>query len=90
MVYTDDIGDLMGCYDGYDGPTNEPDYTPSLYELDDWWRHNGIWDREQASGILVENYDGETALYLESTDDWWENLTNEQKLEVYNEFFEEQ
>ena len=90
MVYTDDIGDLMGCYDGYDGPTNEPDYAPSLYELDDWWRHNGIWDREQASGILVENYDGETALYLESTDDWWENLTNEQKLEVYNEFFEEQ
>ena len=90
MVYTDDIGDLMGCYDGYDGPTNEPDYAPSLYELDDWWQHNGIWDREQASGILVENYDGETALYLESTDDWWENLTNEQKLEVYNEFFEEQ
>ena len=89
MVYTDDIGDLMGCYDGYDGPTNEPDYTPSLYELDDWWRHNGIWDREQASGILVENYDGETALYLESTDDWWENLTDEQKLQVYNEFFEE-
>ena len=22
---TDDIGDLMGMYDGYDGPTNEPD-----------------------------------------------------------------
>lgn len=58
--------------------------------IEGWWRHNGIWDREQASGILVENYDGETALYLESTDDWWENLTDEQKLEVYNEFFEEQ
>lgn len=60
------------------------------YIIEDWWRHNGIWDREQASGILVENYDGETALYLESTDDWWDSLTDKQKLEVYNEFFEEQ
>ena len=54
-----------------------------------WWRHNGIWDREQASGILVENYDGETALYLESTDDWWDALTDIQKQQVYEEFFEE-
>ena len=88
-VYTTDIGDLMGCYDGYDGPTNESDYTPSLYELDNWWRHNGIWDREQASGILVEDYDGETELYLESTDDWWDDLTYAEKLNVYDEFFEE-
>lgn len=57
--------------------------------IENWWRHNGIWDREQASGILVENFDGETAIYLDATDDWWENLTDEQKLEVYNEFFEE-
>ena len=90
MVYTDDIGDLMGCHDGYDGPTNEPDYNPSLYELDDWWRHNGIWDREQASGILVENFDGETQIYLDATDDWWEGLTTAQKLQVYEDFFEEQ
>jgi hypothetical protein len=90
MVYTDDIGDLMGCYDGYDGPTNEPDFAPSLYELDDWWRHNGIWDREQASGILVENFDGETQFYLESTDDWWDSLSDRQKQTVYDEFFEEQ
>ena len=34
MVYTDDIGDLMGCYDGYDGPTNEPDYNESDTRLD--------------------------------------------------------
>ena len=47
--------------------------------IESWWRHNGIWDREQASGILVENYDGETALYLESTDDWWDDLTDIQK-----------
>lgn len=58
--------------------------------IESWWRHNGIWDREQASGILVENYDGETALYLESTDDWWDNLTDAQKQEVYEDFFNEQ
>lgn len=58
--------------------------------IESWWRHNGIWDREQASGILVENYDGETALYLESTDDWWESLTDIQKQQVYEDFFNEQ
>jgi hypothetical protein len=58
--------------------------------IESWWRHNGIWDREQASGILVENYDGETALYLESTDDWWFGLTDIQKQEVYEDFFSEQ
>ena len=57
--------------------------------IESWWRHNGIWDREQASGILVENYDGETALYLESTDDWWNRLTDDEKREVYDEFFDE-
>jgi hypothetical protein len=57
--------------------------------IESWWRHNGIWDREQASGILVENYDGETALYLESTDDWWFGLTDIQKQEVYEDFFSE-
>ena len=56
--------------------------------IESWWRHNGIWDREQASGILVENYDGETALYLESTDDWWDDLTDKQKQEVYEDFFD--
>ena len=57
--------------------------------IESWWRHNGIWDREKASGILVENYDGETALYLESTDDWWNALTDDEKREVYDEFFDE-
>ena len=57
--------------------------------IESWWRHNRIWDREQASAILVENYDGETALYLESTDDWWDDLTDIQKQQVYEEFFEE-
>ena len=57
--------------------------------IEDWWRHLGIWDREQASGYLVENYDGETDLYLEATDEWWESLSYEQKQEVYDEFFDE-
>lgn len=58
--------------------------------IEDWWRHNGIWDREQASGILVENYDGETDLYLEATDEWWDGLTPDQKKEVYEDFFNEE
>ena len=57
--------------------------------IETWWRHNGIWDREQASGILVENFDGETDLYLDATDDWWDELSDREKLEVYNEFFDE-
>jgi hypothetical protein len=61
-----------------------------MYIIESWWRHNGIWDREQASGILVENYDGETALYLESTDDWWNALADDEKREVYDNFFTEE
>ena len=62
----------------------------NMYIIESWWRHNGIWDREQASGILVENYDGETALYLESTDDWWNTLADDEKREVYDNFFTEE
>ena len=58
--------------------------------IESWWRHNGVWDREQASGILVENYDGETAIYLATTDDWWDSLSDKQKQEVYEEFFNEE
>ena len=57
--------------------------------IESWWRHNGIWDREQASGILVENFDGETQIYLDTTDDWWFDLTDEEKQDVYNDFFNE-
>lgn len=57
--------------------------------IESWWRHNGVWDREQASGILYENYDGETQIYMESTDEWWESLSDEQKQAVYEQFFEE-
>ena len=61
----------------------------SMNQIENWWKHNGIWDREQASGILVENYDGEWAIYLSATDDWWDNLTDDQKREVYEDFFSE-
>lgn len=61
-----------------------------MNRIESWWRHNGIWDREQASGILVENFDGETELYLDATDDWWDGLSDSEKREVYEEFFEEQ
>lgn len=61
----------------------------SMSVIEDWWRHNGIWDREQASGILLEDYDGEHGYYLESTDDWWYSLTPAQKRQVYDEFFDE-
>ena len=57
--------------------------------IEDWWRHLGTYDRQQVSGYLLENYDGETAIYLEATDEWWESLSEKQKLEVYNEYFEE-
>lgn len=60
------------------------------HNIERWWTHLGIWDRQQASGYLVENYDGETQIYLESTDEWWESLTNEQKAKVYEDFFTEE
>lgn len=58
--------------------------------IEDWWRHLGIWDRQQASGYLYENYDGETQIYLEATDEWWESLSGAQKRDVFMEFFSEE
>lgn len=60
-----------------------------ITNINEWWRHNGVWDRQQASGILFENFDGETAIYLQVTDDWWDDLSVEEKFNVYREFFEE-
>lgn len=53
--------------------------------VEDWWRHNGNFDREQASGMPHNNDDN----YLQKTDDWWESLSDEEKMRIYNEFFEE-
>lgn len=53
--------------------------------VEDWWRHNGSFDREQASGIPHEGDDN----YLQKTDEWWESLSDEAKMQIYNDFFEE-
>ena len=58
--------------------------------VEEWWRHCGCWDREQASGILYENFDGEQGLYLETTDRWWNSLSQNEKEKVYTEFFSEE
>lgn len=58
-----------------------------MYIIESWWRHQGALDREQASGI---KYDWTNlAEYLDKTDEWWDSLTDKEKQEVYNEFFEE-
>ena len=54
--------------------------------IENWWRHNGIADRIQASGIYCR-WDIQT--YLQITDDWWGGLSNKEKKQVYKEFFEE-
>ena len=57
------------------------------HNIEDWWRHNGCYDRQQASGIP---YDGDDEDYLQKTDDWWNDLTAEDKEDVYNDFFTEE
>lgn len=55
------------------------------YQIEDWWRHNGCWDREQASGIAYNEEDD----YLSITDNWWDSLTMQEKEQVFNDFFED-
>ena len=61
-------------------------YQIEMYQIENWWKHNGCFDREQASGILYILPMGE---YLAKTDDWWDSLTDGQKKEVYEDFFSE-
>lgn len=62
-----------------------------MYQIENWWKHNGCYDREQASGILyIRNGKKEPmGEYLAKTDDWWNGLTDEEKKEVYEDFFSE-
>ena len=55
-------------------------------KLDDWWRHNGVADRIQASGIYVTT---DIQDYLRLTDDWWYSRTIEEKRDICEEFFSE-
>lgn len=56
------------------------------YSIEIWWKHNGCYDREQASGIP---YNCSVSDYLNKTEDWWESLSDREKLDVYLDFFEE-
>lgn len=58
-------------------------FVTPLHILEDWWRHNGLYDREQASGIPRDDD------YLTTTDNWWNGLLHEEKEAVYAEFFNE-
>lgn len=57
--------------------------------IESWWRHNGAFDRAQASGIPYESGVTNLAEYLAKTDDWWDGLSDEEKVKVYEEFFSE-
>ena len=54
-------------------------------QVEDWWRHNGCWEREQASGIPYNEEDE----YLSITDRWWASLTDKEKEQVFIDFFED-
>ena len=54
--------------------------------IEDWWRHCGVADRIQASGIWATTTVQD---YLEQTDYWWNSRTYKEKVKIYNEFFSE-
>jgi hypothetical protein len=58
-----------------------------IVDIDNWWRHNGCYDREQASGIP---YDGNASDFLAKTDEWWYSLSLAERKWVYCEFFNEE
>lgn len=57
--------------------------------IETWWRHLGTFGRQNATPLVfVSTHEGATD-YLRRTDDWWFDLTDEEKQEVYNDFFNE-
>ncbi len=56
------------------------------HNIEDWWRHCGVADRIQASGIWATT---DVQDYLTITDNWWNSRTNTEKVEIYEEFFDE-
>lgn len=65
---------------------NDEIQRPNIWVVENWWKHNGCYDREQASGIP---YKGKAGDYLAKMDVWWLTLTDDEKIKVYCEFFEE-
>jgi hypothetical protein len=101
-LYDEENGALMAGIRFWQVAKNKP-LRAVLYDVDGYtgfiWRdgQGSIYTPQRPYKIKtrrtefdgVENYDGETALYLESTDAWWDDLTDIQRLAIYNEFFEE-
>ena len=58
-----------------------------ILDIENWWKHNGCYDREQASNIP---YDGNVADYLAKTDEWWNSLSIKERKQAYYEFFSEE
>ena len=56
------------------------------HKIEDWWRHCGIADRIQATGMYCYT---DIQTYLKETDDYWNSRTNAEKAEIYEEFFNE-
>ena len=60
------------------------------YDIENWWRHNGLYDRQQASGIRFDgNSPDAIQEYFDYTDEWWNSLSNVEKTQIYDEFFSE-
>lgn len=57
--------------------------------IEDWWRHLGTFGREQVTPFPFMSTHEDACDFLEKSDNWWDSLTEEQKLEAYNEFFDE-
>lgn len=65
---------------------------PNKFEIEDWWRHNGCFDRAQASGIpyIRNGKKAPIGEYLKETDDWWASLSIAERKFVYCNFFVEE
>lgn len=63
-----------------------------IVDIENWWKHNGCYDRQQASGIpYVRNGKKEPiGDYLAKTDEWWYSLSLAERKWVYCEFFNEE
>ena len=59
------------------------------HKIEDWWRHLGTYDRERVSGYHSTALCFNVAQFLFVTDEWWESLTDDEKTEIYEEFFSE-
>lgn len=49
---TEDIGDLLGMYDGNDGPTNEPDWEEERFQI--LYEEDGEWYEAIGESLTAE------------------------------------